>query len=82
MEKVLSPPQKPMRINNLIVFEELEESKKTFVKAKIKQATTFETNVASGSWIINFWKNKPIAKRTTEPNPPPRKTNKKFTLGK
>ena len=49
MEKVLSPPQKPMRINNLIVFEELEESKKTFVKAKIKQATTFETNVASGS---------------------------------
>lgn len=48
------------------------------VTANTRQAITFETKVPIGKDVMNLNEPKPIMYLSTQPIPPPIKTNKKF----
>ncbi len=87
-EKVLKPPQKPVKINSLSVacpcspawFKIALFEITHMVIAKIVQATIFETKVAQGNDVVILRKPKPIMYLRTQPIPPPINTNKKFII--
>ena len=88
VEKVLKPPQNPVKINSFkAVPDSLLTAFKTallliahMVTANSRQASTFETKVLIGKELIIFDETKPIMYLSTQPIPPPINTNKKFIL--
>lgn len=86
VEKVLKPPQNPVKINSFkAVADSLLPVFKTallliahMVTANSRQASTFETKVPIGKELIIFNVPKPIMYLSTQPTPPPINTNKKF----
>ncbi len=88
VEKVLKPPQNPVKINSFkVVADSLLLVLKTvllliahMVTANIRQANTLETKVPIGKELIILNEPKPIMYLSTQPTPPPINTNKKFIL--
>jgi hypothetical protein len=81
VEKVLSPPQKPLSSRSVKPGERgfFIDIKST--RAKIKQALMFEIKVAQGSDNADLRKIRPMPYLHADPVPPPRNTIRAFIIG-
>lgn len=82
VEKVLNPPQKPIKTNILKLWFVINFSLNTaIVIARIKQLKILEHSVARGKTDLKFdCTNAPIPKRARLPKPPPININSKLFM--